>query len=102
MGISSTMSDSGSSSNLTCTTTGSPATKVTWQMDGEMLTIDGSTYQLTQAVTDRALSTYENVLTINKPVVPDRSRPRNFTCMVENALGSSGEVITWPLDLHEK
>ena len=53
------------SRTLTCVSTGSPATTVSWMRDG--LSIDDSTgYTLTQTVTDRASSTYSNVLTVSE------------------------------------
>ena len=71
-----------SSRTLTCTSTGSPATNVTWTkdgvtltMDGDTLTVDGLTYSMTQTVTVRGSSTYENVLTL--PATGDISG----TCM---------------------
>ena len=76
------------SSNLTCISTGSPATTVTWMKDGRPLTIDGSLYQLTQNVTNRRLSTYESVLTI-----PDTDSDRcSYTCTVTNALGHDSQI----------
>ena len=48
--------------------------------------IDGNTYQMAQTVTDRAASTYENVLIINQPLASIVHS--NFTCTVDNFLGS--------------
>ena len=70
---------------LTCTSTGSPATTVTWTKDGATLTVDGTTYSMTQTVTDRRTSTYENELTL--PATGDISG--NYSCQVRNALGES-------------
>ena len=50
--------------------------------------LDGITYQLTQTVTDRAQSTYQNVLTINQSLA-DIIGPITFTCSVENTVGTS-------------
>ena len=50
---------------VTCTSTGSVATTVTWMKDSSPVDIDGSVRVLTQTVTDRAASTYDNVLTVN-------------------------------------
>ena len=69
---------------LTCITTGSPATTVTWRRDGHPLAIDGHTYHMVQTVTHRASSTYENVLTVSPPALGS-----TFTCAVSNILGSS-------------
>ena len=68
---------------LTCTTTGSPATTVTWTRDGQPVTIDGHTYSMVQTVTNRASATYENVLIVNPPALGS-----TFTCTVTNMLGS--------------
>ena len=70
---------------LACTSTGSPATTVTWTKDGDTLTVDGTTYSMTQNVTDRRTSTYENALTL--PATGDISGM--YGCLVGNALGDS-------------
>ena len=48
---------------VTCTSTGWPATQVTWIKDDDILTSD-STYSMSQTITDRTESTYENVLNV--------------------------------------
>ncbi len=73
-------------SALTCTSTGSPATTVTWMKDGSQLVIDGTTYSMKQTVTGRNTSTYDNVLTI----VDSGNSFGTYICEVSNALGSSG------------
>ena len=73
---------------LTCTSTGSPATTVTWTKDGDTLTVDGTTYSMTQTLTDRRTSTYENVLTL--PATGDFSG--TYSCQVGNALGDSNTM----------
>ena len=85
--VSLTLESSASSSTLTCTSTGSPATTVLWTRNGQPVSIDETTYKLTQTVTDRAASTYENVLTINQPL--NNIHGSNFTCTVSNTLGSN-------------
>ena len=70
---------------LTCISTGSPATIVTWMREGEELTIDGTVYTATQTVTNRRESTYENVLTSNVM----KFTAGVYSCRVENALGIS-------------
>ena len=84
----------GSPSTITCISTDSPATTVTFVRgsttvgplrDGESVVVGGVTYELAQSVTNRRESTYENILTINDALanlVDD-----NFTCTVANALG---------------
>ena len=77
---------------LTCESTGSPATTVSWMKDGLLLTTDGSTgYTLTQTVTDRPSSTYSNVLIVSETVTGGVAG--TYTCTVTNDLGSDvGEV----------
>ena len=55
--------------------------------DGESMEFGGVTYQVTQTVTNRAQSTYENVLTINQPLADIAGS--TFTCSVENTIGTS-------------
>ena len=76
---------------VNCTSTGSPATNVTWMRDGQPLTIDGTTYKLIQTVTNRTASTYENILTVNDQL--SNVTGRNYTCTVTNALGSASLQI---------
>ena len=62
--------------------------------DGESMDFGGVTYQLAQTVTNRAQSTYQNVLTINQPL--SNIEGSTFTCSVENTIGTSSdsEAIT--------
>ena len=86
-----------SSSTLTCTSTTSVATTVTFMRDstttvgplrdGESMDVGGVTYELAQTVTNRAQSTYQNVLTINQPMASIVGS--SFTCSVENTVGMS-------------
>ena len=58
--------------------------------DGQPLITDDSTdYTLTQTVTDRASSTYSNVLTVSEGV----SVPGTYNCTVTNDLGSDSRVV---------
>ena len=85
------------SSTLTCTSTTSIATTVTFMRegntingivrDGDSVTVEGVTYQLSQTLTNRAQSTYDNVLTITEPL--SSLAGSTFTCQVENTLGIS-------------
>ena len=74
---------------LTCVSTGSPATTVSWEKDGVPLSIDGSTYQLTQTVTDRTTSTYSNVLTVSETVPIAGS----YICSISNEIGSTSSSV---------
>ena len=81
------------SSTLTCTSTTSIATTITFMRDGDAINgivRDGdsaTTYQLSQTLIDRAQSTYDNVLTITEPL--SSLAGSTFTCQVANALGMS-------------
>ena len=73
---------------LTCVSTGSPATTVSWTKDGYKLNVDGTTYRMAQTVEDRTTSTYENVLALSG------DDAGVYRCTVVNALGgSSAETI---------
>ena len=77
---------------LTCESTGSPATTVSWVKDGLLLATDGSTgYTLTQTVTDRPSSTYSNVLTVSETATGDVTG--TYTCNVTNDLGSDTREV---------
>ena len=55
--------------------------------DGDSVTVNGVTYQLSQTLTNRVQSTYDNVLTITEAL--SSLAGSNFTCQVENTLGVS-------------
>ena len=74
---------------LTCVSTGSPATTVSWMRDGQPLIIDDSTYHLTQTITDRSSSTYSNVLTVSDP----SGVAGTYNCTVTNDLGSDSREV---------
>ena len=76
---------------LTCVSTGSPATTVSWMKDDQSLSIDGSTYQLTQTVTNRAASTYSNVLTVSETA--STGVAGTYICNVSNDLGSDSDSV---------
>ena len=76
---------------------GGPATNVTWRIGGSELTVDGSTYQFMQTLTEESTATYSNVLTI---VSSDLTSiiGSNFTCEVENTKGRAAMDITIPCE----
>ena len=76
------------SNTLTCTSTGGPATIVTWKNDGVVITLN-ATYQQTQIVTDNSTATYQTVLTIDKSV----GIVGTYNCTVENARGTSSMTV---------
>ena len=55
--------------------------------DGESMDFGGVTYQLTQTVTNRAQSAYQNVLIISQLLADIEGS--SFTCSVENTVGMS-------------
>ena len=84
----------GSPSTVTCISTDSPATTVTFTRgstivgplrDRESVVVGGVTYELAQRVINRRESTFENVLTINDALANLVSD--TFTCTVANTLG---------------
>ena len=75
------------SRTLTCTSTGGPATTVTWSRDGVVVTLN-ATYQQTQTIVDTVEGTYETVLTIDTSVSWSNI-VGTYNCTVENARGES-------------
>ena len=67
---------------LTCTSTGGPATTVSWRRDGTMLS-DDSTYSITSQVTDAMTATYNHTLTVTGRLVGE------YECNVSNNKPSS-------------
>ena len=68
---------------LTCTSTGGPATTVSWRRDGTMLS-DDSTYSITSEVTDTETATYNHTLTVTGRLVGE------YQCSVSNIRTPSG------------
>ena len=77
----------GQSRTLTCTSTGGPATTVTWKRDGAVIT-PNAIYQQTKRLVDPIASTYKTVLTID-PSVGQSGIVGTYSCTVENARGES-------------
>ena len=71
--------------SFACTSTGVPATTVTWRKNGAVITIN-ATYQQTQVVTNSSTGTYETVLTIAQSVTDVSGR---YSCTVRNSRGTS-------------
>ena len=73
---------------LTCTSTGGPATTVSWRRDGTMLS-DDSTYSITsQVLTDTMTATYTHTLTVTGRLVGE------YECSVSNIRTPSGSSRT--------
>ena len=79
------------SRTLTCTSTGGPATTVTWTKDGAVIT-PSTTHQQTQMIVDSVEGIYQNTLTIAQSVTGD-SLYGLYSCMVENSRGSSNRTV---------
>ena len=71
--------------SFTCTSTGGPATTVTWRKNGAVITIN-ATYQQTQVVTNSSTGAYETVLTIAQSVSDISGR---YSCTIRNSGGTS-------------
>ena len=72
---------------LTCTSTGGPASTVSWRRDGTMLS-DNSTYCITSEVTDAETATYIHTLTVIGRLVGE------YLCNVSNIRTPSGSSKT--------
>ena len=70
---------------LTCTSTGGPATTVTWRKNGAVVEVDGSTYSQSKQVIDSAMGTYNSQLTFGD----QSSAVGNFNCTVSNSRGTT-------------
>ena len=82
------------SRTLTCTSTGGPATTVTWRRDGVVITLN-ATHQQTKRVVDPVNGTYQTVLTID-PSVGQSDIVGTYNCTVENVRGESSETVVVP------
>ena len=82
------------SRTLTCTSTGGPATTVTWRRDGVVITLN-ATYQQTKSLVDPVTSTYQTVLTIGPSLHYSRV-VGTYNCTVENDRGGSSETVIVP------
>ena len=79
---------------LTCTSTGGPATIVTWRKDGIVVEVDGTTYHQSQRVLNTRIATYENTMHMSGSA--DTKIVGNFTCRVSNSRGSGNRSIVLP------
>ena len=81
----------GTTRSLTCTSTGGPATTVTWRKDGAIITVSAAYQQTNLVVTNATTGTYETVLTIDQSVNDILGR---YSCTVGNTRGTSAAVET--------
>ena len=76
--------------SFTCTSTGGPATTVTWRKGGATITIN-ATYQQTQVVTNAITGDYQTVLSIDQNVIDVTD---TYSCTVGNTRGTSAAIET--------
>ena len=77
------------SQTITCTTSGGPATDVTWFKDNEKITMTSSEV-CSQVITNTSSATYENRLRI---VDKSSKVAGTYTCKVTNPRGSTNESL---------
>ena len=82
------------SRTLTCTSTGGPATTVTWRRDGIVITLN-ATHQQTKNLVDAVNGTYHTVLAID-PSVGQSELVGTYNCTVRNDRGESSETVVVP------
>ena len=70
---------------LTCTSTGGPATTVTWRKNGAVVEVDGTSYSQSKQVIDSVMGTYNSQLTFGD----QSSVVGNFYCTVSNSRGTT-------------
>ena len=78
---------------LNCTSTGGPATTVTWRRDGVVITLN-ATYQQTKSLIDPVTGTYKTMLIIDLSL--DLNIVGTYNCTVENVRGESSETVIVP------
>ena len=76
--------------SLNCTSTGSPATTVTWRRDGMVLSRGGQ-YEMTQILLNGATATYVNILVVSG--TPSSLRGV-YSCDIWNGIGTATMNIT--------
>lgn len=70
---------------INCTSSGSPATAVTWTKDGVLLA-ESNTYRMTQVLYSGTSSTYFNLLEVN---TGPYAVTGHYSCEVSNLLGNT-------------
>ena len=76
--------------SLNCISAGGPITTVTWRLNNQPLTIDGTRYQQIQTIIDTENAIYTNMLQSDD----NRNLVGMFTCIVQNARGSDSMTIS--------
>ena len=80
-----------SSQTLICTSSGGPATSVTWTLNGSPITVDSDVYEASQIITDTVSAVYQNRLTL---VAKSASLSGTYACSVGNTRGESRASLT--------
>ena len=75
------------SRSVRCISTGSPATVVSWMKDGVIIDESSTDYTLTQTITNRATSTYNNIVTVNEGAPGGVAG--TYNCTVTNDKGTA-------------
>ena len=79
------------SQTITCTSTGGPATDVTWSKDNVNIRLTmGGLYEYSQIIINTTSATYENRLRI---VNKSSEAAGNYTCEVTNTRGGINESL---------
>ena len=79
------------SQTITCTSTGGPATDVTWSKDNITIRLTmGGLYEHSQIIINTTSATYENRLRI---VDKSSEAAGNYTCSITNPRGSMNENL---------
>ena len=74
--------------NVTCTSTGGPATTVNWTRDGlKLVYIADGKYTFSQVLVNRETAEYTNTLTVTG------RKPGNYQCIVSNTRGNATSKI---------
>ena len=73
--------------NLTCISTGGPATIVTWTRDSRVVTDDSAHHIMSQVLTDSETATYNHTLTVTGRLVGV------YGCNVSNSKPSSSSKM---------
>ena len=77
--------------SLICTSTGGPATSVTWRRDGQLLTTDDSAYHQSQRIVSTSSATYETILHITFDSITNYHAM--YECLVFNSRGNDSSSI---------
>ena len=76
---------------LICTSTGGPATIVTWRRDGQLLTTIDSAYHQSQRILSTSNATYETMLHIPDDSIADYHV--TYECLVLNSRGNDSSSM---------